>query len=196
MSEDMSEHHTGPVKDQAADPGQQLPDPGRRRLAKIALASPPIIASLSARPVWGDPAMCLSEVLSGNLSQPRMSCVTGNCPEFWRDAETWPVGERGTPPTPGPGENQCDLDWNTGVPAPTTYQDLFGVADTRTLLQILTCEPCSDQGLLIAAYFNAVSIPGYVLDADHVQQLANGAVPPGDYTLAGFLTYTMPGCCI
>lgn len=217
----------------------QGPDPVRRRLTKLGLATPPVIVSLTARPVWGDPAMCLSEILSGNLSQPRESCVTGHCPSYWRDNPDWPVGVRGTPPEPvaapvqttsepvseepaaptdpslepqtepAPGESapltpqgeptQCELDWNVGTPAPSTFQDLFGVPDavtpSRTALQILTCDGCSTQALLIAAYFNALTIPDYVVKAEHVQQLAAGAAPPGSATLEGFLAYTMPGCC-
>lgn len=56
-------------------------DKGRRRLSKAALATP-VIASLASRPAFG--GNCLSNMLSGNLSDPdRGQCSLGWSPGGW-----------------------------------------------------------------------------------------------------------------
>lgn len=176
----------------APDGEPALPDPTRRRIAKLGLAAPPVIVSLAARPVWSADAMCLSEMLSGNMSRVQESCVTGQCPEFWSTNLTWPGGATPGDNTENPAAGLCDPGWTGG----TTYSSLFGGADGRTLREILCADLCSTESLVIAAYFNALTVTGYVLRPGQVLQLALGMSPPGRATLADFLKYTMPGCCL
>ena len=64
----------------------------RRRFAKAGLLASPILMSVASRPVFGAP--CLSNILSGNLSDPdRGQCRPGDSPETWKsNPGSWPKG--------------------------------------------------------------------------------------------------------
>ncbi len=70
----------------------------RRNFTKAGLIASPIVASLSARRAFGGNILCLSEVLSGNLSQPQEAfCVPGCSPGFWKAGHHW-IGLNGLMP--------------------------------------------------------------------------------------------------
>ncbi len=62
---------------------------GRRQFSKAGLLAPPILMSITSRPVFG--AACLSNMLSGNLSNPERGMCEGAAIVEWTDAENWPI---------------------------------------------------------------------------------------------------------
>lgn len=64
----------------------------RRAFTRIGAVSTPIVLSLASRPVLA--TQCLSEALSGNLSDQRESCLPGLSPGAWKTpggAGVWPA---------------------------------------------------------------------------------------------------------
>lgn len=175
----------------------------RRRLAKFAVGAP-VLVTLASRPVFGAP--CLSNMLSGNLSDPnRGQCSTGASPGGWGQPggkiqnystiEAWDAVQLsyGTyvPPLSrnskgnNAGENQSanykDGSTLSNIPAALNKGSLA----TSTPLRDILIEPQLNQLTrhLVCAYLNALlseklgTTFSYVLTPSQVEGLASGATP-------------------
>lgn len=184
---------------------QQSVSSSRRKLAGFGLGAP-VIMSLASRPVMG--AQCLSNMMSGNLSNPdRGQCVEGNSPGGWSqsggklagqsDAQTWS---------------------NVGFSLQSTVADItrsglslpLAVPSSATLSEVLNSSehPKFDKDswmlarALVSAYLNALAQPAYasgspyILTPKQVIDLSTGAIPVPQpipdktLTLQQFLHYT------
>ena len=157
---------------------------GRRRFTRAGLLASPILMSVAARPVFGAP--CISNMLSGNLSNPgRGQCVLGADPVFWRDQQVWPalippdvpeaIVKSNNPSNDTCGNCVSGGNWICGG---TPFKNIFSGGDPRPMYQIL----CEDQDLennpseasaFIAAILNAGQFD-YVLKPMQVIDLWNG----------------------
>ena len=175
----------------------------RRRFAKFAVGAP-VLVTLASRPVFGAP--CLSNMLSGNLSDPnRGQCSTGDSPGGWgqpggniqnyRTIAAWDVVglSYGTYDPPlsknskrnSGGENQSanykDGSTLSNIPAALNKGSLAANTPLRDIL----IEPQLNQLTrhLVCAYLNARlsaltnSSLHYVLTPGQVVDLASGATP-------------------
>lgn len=154
----------------------------RRRLAKLGFGAP-VLMTLASRPVFA--AQCLSNMMSGNLSQPgRGNCAKGWSPGGWGQLG----GQVHTYSTIG-AWTAIGLDYNASkmkdvpgvlnkdsVPPGTLLTTLLNVPQTGQLTRHLVC-----------AYFNAKlsALSGstftYILTVQQVLDLATGAtlIPVG-----------------
>jgi hypothetical protein len=170
----------------------------RRRFSRLGLGAP-VVMSLVSRPVFG--AQCLSNMMSGNLSDPtRGTCSKGWSPGGWKQ----PGGTISNYSTVGAwsaagysygtliaGANPAHISSYTGgtktndAPFSTL---LSGVTTVEPLRLYLKHNPGSLNSGIITAYLNAklsAAIPGtfhYALTPAQVQGLVNGTIPlPSGY---------------
>jgi len=191
---------------------------GRRRFARAGLLAPPILMSVVSRPVIGGGVNCLSNALSGNLSNPdRGLCETPAIVD-WKDATNWPLvsvmGCNGNVSIePDSLANSTDLpnscadckdsngDWDgTACGTGTPFKDVFcSSTDDRSMYRIL-CESTTgpnDEAAAVEMLLYSLKEPKYALRPMQVQDLYNGR----DSTyqpflshfggLSGYLTYTL-----
>ncbi|PCI70479.1 MAG: hypothetical protein COB26_03025 [Piscirickettsiaceae bacterium] len=189
-------------------------DKGRRRFGKAGVATP-ILMTLASQPAfgWGGGMQCLSNMMSGNLSDPnRGDCDLGWSPGGWchpvgqingmDTISAWtsagfdygvynPVGTGCSP------QNSNKPDCYTGgstismMPAGINADGFSGDTTLREII-CKTAGGGSDTRHCITAYLNA-SLPGinYILTQQQVIDLCNGTIPvPGGISLRSFLDTT------
>lgn len=184
---------------QATATGEANVNKSRRRLSKVALATP-VIASLASRPSLA--GNCLSNMLSGNLSDPnRGQCSTGWSPGGWKNESGYPNVSTWA---------QAGFDFYTSTMGSMPAELNKNAVPTSTLLRIVLDDsqwPRINGGSngpkvnwtltnkLVCAYLNAslsdLTAFNYILRRDQVVDLATGAIlPPGGKSLQGFLDST------
>jgi hypothetical protein len=151
---------------------------GRRRFTKAGLLVPPILMSVASRPVLGGGVNCLSNALSGNLSNPDRGLCKNDYYVDWTDADNWSTNwPQGTvmgcddlgdiSPKPdslnGDGENfpagcaQCQSgnsgNWNEQFCSDgTPFNAVFCTSgEGRSMYRILCQEPDSDEAACVKA---------------------------------------------
>ncbi len=180
--------------------GSRIPDTNsgisgsRRRFSRLGLGAAPIIVSLVSKPVLG--AQCLSNMLSGNLSDPnRGNCSKGWSPGGWGrpggtingvpDAQAW----ASTGYTYGIYKTSCGFDnkakcyegGSTVAYLPAGL--LTGSDSSKTLREVLLDEGQQRDRHVLAAWLNARLSENsggtftYVLTTAQVLGLANGSIP-------------------
>ncbi len=184
----------------------------RRRFSGLGLSAP-VVLSLVSRPVLG--ANCLSNMLSGNLSDPdRGTCSLGTSPGGWKNPggrilgystlEAWAAAgySYGTlkPGSPKGGVKASQWDSYTGGATTKAYP--FGIllknAEDVPLREYLNGPPKGDENnAIIVAYLNAKlsAVSGstfhYILTPEQVIGLVTGTIPvPSDMPLQVFLSST------
>lgn len=147
----------------------------KRRIMLGAGTMAPVVLTLVSPSVFGA-AQCLSQQLSGNLSQTvNPGCVTGNSPDYWALNTDWSStpfkhSKGGTTCNVGAGQYEGGTVFNTAFP---------GDSETRTMAKILCSSTTSTEAYFIAAILNAYALsPNYVLTPTQVRALRNGAVYP------------------
>ena len=163
-------------------------DRNRRKIVKASLAVPPILATLSSKPVQA--VQGLSNMLSGNASVCRGDDRYGGMsPGFWKTpVGTTQLGHSNSIAWSATGYSYGDLisgkngkkwDHYTGG---TPFNSVFGGGDSRSLREFLNEEPGSDYfhliaGLLNARYFESVSPAGrtqYIFTTQQFWDMYNG----------------------
>ena len=214
----MSELNKKSTEDQKPSP-QQV-DKGRRRFSKTGAVTP-ILMTLASQPAfgWGGGMQCLSNMMSGNLSDPnRGNCDLGWSPGGWCN----PVGQVNNMdtilawssagfdygsfysdvPVPKPvactggqkrNKQECYVGGSTisNMPAGINADGFPGDTPLRAII-CQTQGGGSDTRHCITAYLNA-SLPGinYILTQQQVIDLCNGTIPvPGGISLRAFLDST------
>jgi len=126
--------------------------------------------------VLGDTALCLSQQLSGTVSNPTLSCNFGT----YNPTQIAPPN---TFPTVG------------SLSASTIFSDEFPGGSGSTFGALITADIRSRESTYITALLNAnVSGAGYILKPIQVKQLFTGApVPLGYANDEDFLKATFPG---
>ena len=151
-------------------------DRSRRRFARTGGTLLPVALTVFSRSSWGMGGFeCWSGTLSGNLSNhTHDTCSGGSSPAYWEANQfLWPTFYEPTLP----------------------FTDVFGYGSgaysEATLYEVLTTADGPNGQLTrhcIAAYLNAVSVPGYSLTPDTVVSLyhdgSDGIVVLDDGTLA------------
>ena len=154
----------------------------RRKFTKAGLLAPPILMSVASRPAFGGGTPCISNMLSGNMSNPeRGQCVLGSGPSNWVDSSSWPSPiDKGALPSGGTATcGDCPAGssgrWKCGG---TTFDDIFHDGDDRPMYQIL-CEDglTTEKSAYIATYLSAVADVNYVFKPMQVLDLFNGEYP-------------------
>lgn len=184
----------------------------RRQFSRLGA---PVLLTLASRPVFG--GNCLSNMLSGNLSDPdRGECGPGWSPGGWRN----PVGQIGGMATLDawlaagyyfgdfdPDNNAAACKKPNGEPKnqadnnPLCYSGGSVYADTplpgsdsRTLVEILLSNDIKKfyvTALLNASLSENVEGFNYILTVDQLIGLINGTIPvPGGMSLQAFLDST------
>jgi len=183
-----------------------IANPARRRFSKLG-AGAPVLMTVLSKPVFG--AQCLSNMLSGNLSDPdRGTCVKGDSPGGWKqpgglvkgfttlDAWTKAGFLYGVLT---PGANAAHFNSYTGGSTAGTapFNSLLTVNDSTTPLRvILKLQPGSLNAGIIMAYLNAALSENagtfkYVFTTDQVKGLVNGTIPlPPNYSNLHDLLYS------
>ncbi len=171
----------------------------RRRFSRLGIGTAPIVISLVSKPVLG--AQCLSNMLSGNLSDPnRGHCSKGASPGAWgnpgggingvRDALAWAqagyvygnykesCGHR--------NQARCYEGGSTVTSLPAGM--LTQSPNTKTLREVLLDESHNRDRHVLTAYLNAKFSENsggafmYILTTAQVIGLANGSIPlPSPY---------------
>ncbi|HLO64117.1 MAG TPA: hypothetical protein VK165_14250 [Azonexus sp.] len=183
-------------------------DAGRRKIARIGIGAP-LVLTLASRSVLAD--QCLSNMLSGNLSNP----TRGNCEKGWSPGG-WgqPGGMISTYSTLGAwqaiGYNYGTLKQNCNANQTSCYTggtkmsnlpvwlNKDSVPGYKRVADVLNNNSAYNQTRhLICAYFNAKlgelasGSYNYILTVTQVQQLASGSlVPPGGMSISAFLDST------
>ena len=183
---------------------------GRRGFTKLGLAAP-VLFSLGSRPVLA--GACLSNILSGNLSDPgRGDCQLGWSPGGWAN----PVGQIAgmatllawdiaTGVTEGygtydtdcgkPNKHQC---YDGGATLGDVGLSLIGIPSDTPLREIVNTQGNGNQEAraCVTAFLNAALSENsgafqYVLSVQDVKDLCSGAMtPPGGMTVKDFLHWT------
>jgi hypothetical protein len=194
----------------------------RRRFIKGAGAAVPVILTLASPSVFGlaDGQACYSQQLSGVLRPSQVGfCSKGYPPSFWKiprnvaftsdpllnSGKWW--GKIPVPPLAGsnvykfgksldtvPNQTACGRYDNTG----TKFNDTalgFGGANSLSMRQLIcggTDTNPSEGGAFVAALFNSLYVPNYILPYEDVIKLYLGtkAVPPGYGSKKAFLIST------
>lgn len=163
---------------------EQLISSSRRNFTKTGLLASPVVMSIVSRPVFG--VGCMSNVLSGNLSDPdRGDCYLGLSPGFWKEKpDEWlsrtglivgvtPGGETPISCIDCTGGSAADPLWYCTGGARFNSHFTAGPQDSldRSMHEILCKETGSDAFHIIAALLNALADSSYVLTIDQVKQL-------------------------
>lgn len=163
---------------------EQLVSSSRRNFTKSGLLASPVVMSIVSRPVFG--VGCMSNVLSGNLSDPdRGSCFLGLSPGFWKEKpEEWPSRTGLTAGITSGGETPTSCNDCKGGVAPDPEWDCTGGAkfnshftagpqdaQDRSMHEILCSDNGSDAFHIIAALLNALADSSYVLTVAQVKDL-------------------------
>ncbi len=149
----------------------------RRQFTKTGLLASPVLMSVVSRPVFG--VGCLSNILSGNLSEPdRGQCNLGLSPGYWKEhPEAWPMPAGLTPDNTVPKScNDCaknNTPWNCTGGALFNAYFTSGPQDSqnRSMHELICTMPGSDEFHIIAALLNAITDPNYVLSVAQVKEL-------------------------
>ncbi len=162
----------------------------RRQFSKAGLLAPPILMSISARPVFG--AACLSNMLSGNLSNPERGMCEGTAFVEWTDAENWPTMNNRievdnlevaiVPDTDDEGDlpescSDCmdDDDDPYECEGGTPFNAVFGVNDEeRSMYRILCEDPDSDEAAIIKLLLYSLTAARYPVTPMQVRGLWDG----------------------
>lgn len=215
----MSSNNNDPVKPIEASSGASLPteeisrktsmNASRRKIARLGIGAP-LVLTLASRSVLAN--QCLSNMLSGNLSDPTRDsiCHKGWSPGGWGQ----PGGMIGSYTTLGAWQaigykygdlkSNCLANQSSCYTGGTTMGQLpawlnkNGVLSTKRVADIMndqsTYNPTRN---LICAYFNArlSEVSGgsfkYIMTVAQLQQLAGGTLlPPGGLSLNDFLGST------
>lgn len=134
-------------------------DETRRRLAKVGIASVPVVLTLTSRPVWGS-SCTISGMLSGNLSNPQEETCEGCTPGYWgQHPNNWPAPyEPGTCAQGTSGQHCKFNDYNSDG---TLFHDVFAgdLYGSLTMMQVIHLAGTDDQYQLgahaVAALMNA-----------------------------------------
>ncbi len=181
------------------NPNQEGISSSRRQFTKTGLLASPVLMSVMSRPVFG--VGCLSNVLSGNLSDPeRGQCNLGLKPSYWRNhPEVWRIAtgvkEDGASPT------SCDQCLTGDVGSETwkctggaLFNSYFTLgpqdAHNRSMYELLCTKPHGDKSRIITALLNAMTDSNYVLSVDQVLQLWADPTIVAPATLKDFLNST------
>lgn len=217
----MSLNNNDPVKPVETTPGTPLTtdeidrtgivNDGRRKMARLGIGAP-LVLTLASRSVLAN--QCLSNMLSGNLSDPTRNsiCQKGWSPGGWGQ----PGGKIGPYSTLGawkaigydygtfksscsPNEinkASCYKD-GTKMPSLPSYLNKDNVPSTTRVADVLNNNSAYNLTRhLICAYFNAKlgELGGtfkYIMTVAQVQQLADGTlIPPGGMSISDFLDST------
>lgn len=179
----------------------------RRRFSRLGIGAAPIVISLVSKPVLG--AQCLSNMLSGNLSDPnRGHCDLGTSPGGWgqpggningfSDSAAWGMTgfTYGTKNSGHPTTYSGGSKTNQGVLASILKESQNPPVYLRELLNQSNGGSNRDRHIL-TAYLNALMSENlaspnftYALSSAYVVSLANGTLPPGGVDLNCFLDST------
>lgn len=181
---------------------------GRRKIARLGIGAP-VVLTLASRSVLAH--QCLSNMLSGNLSDPNRdsNCQTGWSPGGWGQpggmissyttlgawqAIGYKYGDLKPNCQPSQASSYKNGTTMSGLPA---YLNKDRVIDTKRVADVLNDNSAYNATRhLIAAYFNAKlgELGGafkYILTVAQVQQLASGDLtPPGGMSISDFLDTT------
>lgn len=185
-------------QDNPAEPGISS---SRRQFTKAGLLASPVLMSVVSRPVFG--VGCLSNMLSGNLSDPdRGECNLGLNTLYWQENPgAWPIAagfmQDGNPPSScsdcinGNGNGNGNWKCDGGALFNSHFTDGPQDAFNRSMYEILCTEGSSDQALIITALLNAMTDPSYVLSVLQVKTLWADPTLGGQVTdFQSFLTST------
>ncbi len=162
----------------------------------MGLLASPILMSVAARPVLGAAGVnCLSNALSGNLSNPERGLCEQAPFVDWTDASIWPTGnvmrcngEMG-PVVPdsldGDGETfpsscvECRKEngkWDKKLCSEgTPFNAVFCTSGEQNSMYRILCEaPNSDEAACVKALLYALTYPDYPLSVMQVQDLCAG----------------------
>lgn len=207
---DNSQNNSNETKNlQAGQPEESQVDVSRRHFSRLGAVTP-VLLTLASRPVFG--ANCLSNMMSGNLSDPdRGQCSLGWSPGGWKN----PNGQINGMPTitawQAAGYYYGELDGNNDrkcvkrngkiknkrecYSGGSVYGDTpLPGNDSRTLIEILGTNDIKKHyiaALLNASLSQSDSGFNYILTVDQVIGLCNRTIPvPGGLSLRGFLDST------
>ena len=132
--------------------------------------------TLAARPVLG--ANCLSNALSGNLSQPdRGFCQRGFSPQELYYNEQWG-------PNIGPDTKLAETEL-------IYLPDTFSINEHHRKLTHFLHKGTQREQVLVTAYVNTLVVPNYMMTTDQLFELATGVTPvPAGMALEEYLLYT------
>jgi hypothetical protein len=166
----------------------------RRRFSRLSLGSAPIVMSLVTKPVLG--AQCLSNMLSGNLSDPnRGNCTLGTSPGGWgnpggsingvSDKQAWDlVGYSYGTSKPTAKNSKQASSYGEGTTVAALPSGLMTQSpSTKTLREVLLSEGHLNRDRhVLTAWLNAKFSENsggaftYVLTTAQVIGLANGSI--------------------
>lgn len=183
----------------------------RRRFSRLGLGVAPVVISLISKPVMGTQVQCLSNMLSGNLSNHQTGqCRNGSSPGAWgnpgggindvRDLLAWTrtgytYGEYKTS-CGHRSQARCYEGGSTVASLPSGL--LTQSPSTKSLREVLLDESHNRDRHVLTAYLNAKFSENsggtfnYILTTAQVIGLANGSIPlPPPYVdLSTFLDST------
>ncbi len=164
----------------------------RRRFTRLGVGAP-VILSLVSKPVLG--AQCLSNMLSGNLSDPdRGACSRGGSPGAWKNR-----GGRISTFSTVDAWSAAGFSYQNSTTSTAPFSSLLsGVQSNIRLVQILRDNPGTLNAGIICAYLNARLSENtggsfkYILTSAQVVGLVNGSIPlpPAYVSLHSFLYST------
>jgi hypothetical protein len=184
---------------------------GRRAFAKLGLAAP-VLLTLSSRPIMA--GGCLSNILSGNLSDPsRGDCQLGWSPGGWCnpvgqinglltldawDAATGIAGSYGTY-NPDCGNDNKPKCYVAGATLGDVGLSLMGLSSDTPLREVVcstgngnqVARACATAWLNASLSENSGGTFKYVLSVEDVIGLCSGTIiPPGGMSVKDFLHWT------
>ena len=186
-----------PGEDAAQEMHGHGADQSRRRFSKLGLAAP-VILSLVSKPVFGGGGgtrQCLSNMLSGNLSDPnRGACSKGWSPGAWKN-KGGKISIYSTTQAWSLAGFSYEHSTTSTAPFPSL---LSGAPANIRLSKYLSDNPGSLNAGIICAYLNArlsentSGVFKYILTPSQVIGLVNGSipVPPAYGSLHSFLYST------
>ncbi len=150
-------------------------DSSRRRFTRLGLGSAPVIMTLASQPVLG--GNCLSNALSGNLSDPdRGVCVLGLSVAAVAALDRWGVFN--------PDRDMLQSTPLAGAP-------MFVSMDMGMSLRRIIAHG-GDKAIVLAAWVNTMVTPDYVMTEAQLLQLLDGSLPvPGVIGLIEYLESTL-----
>jgi hypothetical protein len=155
-------------KQELPNQSETLDDVNLSKRRRFIVGAVPVVLTLASPTVFG--AECLSQQMSGNISQNPGNCVaaTGQDPAYWAAQSVWPTYDKATV--------------SIGV--------LLNSGETGLALTAL--DPVTTTSRFIAAKLNAISISNYILTSAQVDALWSNpaSYPPGYPTVDSFLEST------